>query len=96
MVYPNPICEAGEARLYAEKIKSMLEYTGVSDCRMEVLSLTSTCRSVRRSSGLGTRTEIKPELLQGAGERDRNESARQVKVLESGGRWCRRPVNGMT
>ncbi|HZX46701.1 MAG TPA: Asp-tRNA(Asn)/Glu-tRNA(Gln) amidotransferase subunit GatB [Clostridia bacterium] len=80
---------AEEARLYAEKIKSILEYTGVSDCRMQEGSLRFDVNlSVRPegSNGLGTRTEIKNlnsfRALVNAIE---NESARQVKVLESGG-----------
>ncbi|NLZ90987.1 MAG: Asp-tRNA(Asn)/Glu-tRNA(Gln) amidotransferase subunit GatB [Clostridiales bacterium] len=80
---------AEEARLYAEKIKSILEYTGVSDCRMQEGSLRFDVNlSVRPegSSGFGTRTEIKNlnsfRALVNAIE---NESARQVKVLESGG-----------
>ncbi len=80
---------AEEARLYAEKIKSILEYTGVSDCRMQEGSLRFDVNlSVRPegSSGLGTRTEIKNlnsfRALVNAIE---NESTRQVKVLESGG-----------
>ena len=80
---------AEEARLYAEKIKTILEYTGVSDCRMQEGSLRFDVNlSVRPegSSGLGTRTEIKNlnsfRALVNAIE---NESARQVKVLESGG-----------
>ncbi|MGI6697562.1 MAG: Asp-tRNA(Asn)/Glu-tRNA(Gln) amidotransferase subunit GatB [Clostridia bacterium] len=80
---------AEEARLYAEKIKTILEYTGVSDCRMQEGSLRFDVNlSVRPegSSGFGTRTEIKNlnsfRALVNAIE---NESARQVKVLESGG-----------
>lgn len=80
---------AEEARLYAEKIKSILEYIGVSDCKMQEGSLRFDVNlSVRPqgSTGLGTRTEMKNlnsfKALVNAIE---NESRRQIEVLESGG-----------
>jgi aspartyl-tRNA(Asn)/glutamyl-tRNA(Gln) amidotransferase subunit B len=80
---------AEEARLYAEKIKSILEYTGVSDCRMQEGSLRFDVNLSVRPEGsekLGTRTEMKNlnsfRALVNAIE---NESRRQIGVLESGG-----------
>jgi len=80
---------AEEARLYAEKIKSILEYTGVSDCRMQEGSLRFDVNLSVREEGtekLGTRTEMKNlnsfRALVNAIE---NESKRQIGVLESGG-----------
>ncbi|HHV71498.1 MAG TPA: Asp-tRNA(Asn)/Glu-tRNA(Gln) amidotransferase subunit GatB [Clostridia bacterium] len=51
-----------EARLYLEKLKAILEYTEVSDCRMEEGSLRCDANISLRPFGsdkLGTKTEIK-------------------------------------
>jgi aspartyl-tRNA(Asn)/glutamyl-tRNA(Gln) amidotransferase subunit B len=81
---------AEEARLYAEKIKAILEYTQVSDCRMQEGSLRFDVNLSVRSKGsnkLGTRTEMKNlnsfRALVNAIE---NETKRQIEVMESGGR----------
>ncbi|WP_066637111.1 Asp-tRNA(Asn)/Glu-tRNA(Gln) amidotransferase subunit GatB [Desulfolucanica intricata] len=78
-----------EARAYAEKLKAIIRYTGVSDCRMEEGSLRCDVNvSVRPlgSDKLGTRAEIKNmnsfKSLQKAVE---YEIERQIKVLEKGG-----------
>ncbi|MDD3850652.1 MAG: Asp-tRNA(Asn)/Glu-tRNA(Gln) amidotransferase subunit GatB [Firmicutes bacterium] len=80
---------AEEARLYAEKIKAILEYTEVSDCRMQEGSLRFDVNLSVRPEGnsvLGTRTEMKNlnsfRALVNAIE---DESKRQIEVLESGG-----------
>lgn len=80
---------AEEARLYAEKIKAILEYIEVSDCRMQEGSLRFDVNLSIRPEGsrkLGTRTEIKNlnsfRSLENAIE---NERARQIRVLETGG-----------
>ncbi len=83
------IRSAEEARAYAEKIKSILEYVGVSDCKMQEGSLRFDVNLSVRPEGstqLGTRTEMKNlnsfKSLVNAIE---NERKRQVRVLESGG-----------
>lgn len=80
---------AEEARLYAEKIKSILEYAQVSDCRMQEGSLRFDVNLSIRPEGtskLGTRTEMKNlnsfKALVNAIEDERK---RQTEVLESGG-----------
>lgn len=79
-----------EARRYMEKLRAIIQYTGVSDCKMEEGSLRCDANvSVRPagSSELGTKTEIKNlnsfKALQRALE---YEIERQIQVLEDGGR----------
>ena len=79
-----------EARMYLEKLKSIIQYTGVSDCRMEEGSLRCDANISVRSAGdkeFGTRTEIKNmnsfKALQKALT---YEVKRQIEVLEDGGR----------
>jgi aspartyl-tRNA(Asn)/glutamyl-tRNA(Gln) amidotransferase subunit B len=80
---------AAEAREYAERVRAMLLYTGVSDCRMEEGSLRADVNiSVmpRGSSRLGTRTEIKNLNSMRAIERAvQAEADRQQDLIESGG-----------
>ncbi len=78
-----------EARRYMEKLKAIIQYTGVSDCKMEEGSLRCDANvSVRPagSTAFGTKTEIKNlnsfKSLQRALE---YEIARQIDVLEDGG-----------
>lgn len=80
---------AEEARAYAEKIKSILEYIGVSDCKMQEGSLRFDVNLSVRPAGstkLGTRTEMKNlnsfKALVNAIE---NEKVRQIALIESGG-----------
>ncbi len=80
---------AEEARLYAEKIKAILEYTGVSHCKMQEGSLRFDVNLSIRPTGderLGTRTEMKNlnsfRALVNAIEDERK---RQAKILKSGG-----------
>jgi aspartyl-tRNA(Asn)/glutamyl-tRNA(Gln) amidotransferase subunit B len=79
-----------EARAYLEKLKAIIQYTDVSNCKMEEGSLRCDANiSVRPagSSKLGTKTEIKNmnsfKALQRALE---YEVQRQIEVLEEGGR----------
>lgn len=77
-----------QARLYLEKLKAIMQYCGVSDCRMEEGSLRCDINvSVRRPGGrAGTRTEVKNVNSFRAVERALTyEIARQVEVLEAGG-----------
>lgn len=79
-----------EARLYMEKLRAILLFLGVSDCKMEEGSLRCDANvSVRRrgETALGTKTEIKNlnsfRSLERALEYEIN---RQIEVLEEGGR----------
>lgn len=79
-----------EARLYLEKLKAILEYTEVSDCKMEEGSLRCDANVSVRPAGqkeFGTRTELKNmnsfKALQKALE---YEVDRQIEVIEDGGR----------
>lgn len=79
-----------EAREYLEKLKAIIQYTGVSDCKMEEGSLRCDANvSIRPvgSAELGTKAEIKNmnsfKALQKALA---YEIERQVEVLEEGGR----------
>jgi aspartyl-tRNA(Asn)/glutamyl-tRNA(Gln) amidotransferase subunit B len=92
-----PLCEvvsepdmrsSEEARAYLTELKSILEYTEVSDCNMEEGSLRCDANVSIRPVGqeeLGTRTELKNlnsfKFVQKAIE---YEVARQTKVLEQG------------
>ncbi|WP_066637097.1 Asp-tRNA(Asn)/Glu-tRNA(Gln) amidotransferase subunit GatB [Desulfolucanica intricata] len=78
-----------EARAYAEKLRSIIQYTGVSDCRMEEGSLRCDVNVSVRPVGtteLGTKTEIKNlnsfKAIQKATE---YEIERQIDILEEGG-----------
>lgn len=79
-----------EARLYLEKLKSILQYIEVSDCKMEEGSLRCDANISLREMGsekFGTKTEIKNmnsfKALEKALEYERE---RQTKALESGER----------
>ncbi|MCF8009945.1 MAG: Asp-tRNA(Asn)/Glu-tRNA(Gln) amidotransferase subunit GatB [Clostridiales bacterium] len=79
-----------EARAYLEKLKSIIQYTGVSDCKMEEGSLRCDANVSLKTVGaekLGTRTELKNlnsfKSLQRALE---YEIDRQIDVLDEGNR----------
>lgn len=81
---------AEEARLYLEKLKSILQYIEVSDCKMEEGSLRCDANISLRPEGsneFGTKTEIKNmnsfKALEKALEYER---IRQLEVLKSGDR----------
>lgn len=79
---------AKEVVAYLEKLKSVLEYLGVSDCKMQEGSLRADVNlSVRRpGEAPGIRTEMKNINSFKAIERAIDyESRRQTEVLESGG-----------
>ncbi len=79
-----------EARAYLEKLKAVILYTGVSDCKMEEGSLRCDANvSVRPpgSHGFGTKTEIKNMNSFKALQRALHyEVERQIGILEEGGR----------
>ncbi|MFZ5650437.1 MAG: Asp-tRNA(Asn)/Glu-tRNA(Gln) amidotransferase subunit GatB [Bacillota bacterium] len=79
-----------EARAYLEKLKAIIQYTGVSDCKMEEGSLRCDANVSVRPAGsgsLGTKTEIKNMNSFRALQRALHyEIERQIGVLEEGGR----------
>lgn len=81
---------AEEARAYLEKLKSFIEYTGVSDVKMEEGSLRCDANVSIRPVGakeFGTKTEIKNLNSFRAVQRSiEYEIERQQEVLEEGGR----------
>ena len=80
---------AEEVTAFLGKIKSVFEYLGISDCKMEEGSMRADVNlSVRPggSSGLGTRTEMKNISSFRAIERAiAYEAKRQTEVIENGG-----------
>lgn len=78
-----------EARNFAEKVRSILQYVGVSDCRMQEGSLRADVNLSVRPEGstkLGTRTEMKNlnsfrSIIRAA----ESEIKRQTMLIESGG-----------
>lgn len=80
---------AQEARAYMEKIKAILEYIDVSNCRMEEGNLRADINVSLRpegSSELGTRTEMKNiNSFKSLEDAINYEIERQTEVLEEGG-----------
>ena len=80
---------AAEARAYMEKIKSILEYIDVSNCRMEQGNLRTDINVSLRPAGsktLGTRTEMKNiNSFKALEDAIAYEIERQTEVLEDGG-----------
>ena len=79
-----------EARAYLEKLRTIIQYTGVSDCKMEEGSLRCDANVSVRPAGddtLGTKTEIKNMNSFRALHRAlAYEIERQIAVLTEGGR----------
>ncbi len=80
---------AEEARVYGEKLRTILEYAGVSDVKMEQGSMRCDANVSVRPKGdpvLGTRAEIKNVNSFKALERAVNyEADRQIDLIEDGG-----------
>jgi len=80
---------AEEAVEYLEKLKAILEYTGVSDCKMQEGSLRADINLSVRPLGqeeYGVRTEMKNiNSLRAIARAIAFESARQIEVIEEGG-----------
>ncbi|MBQ2376940.1 MAG: Asp-tRNA(Asn)/Glu-tRNA(Gln) amidotransferase subunit GatB, partial [Clostridia bacterium] len=78
-----------EARAFLEKVKSILEYTGVSDCKMQEGSLRCDVNLSVRPLGqkeFGTRTEMKNINSFSAAYRAMvGERQRQIELIEDGG-----------
>lgn len=79
---------ADEAVEYLEKLRELMRFSGVSDCRMQEGSLRADINLSVRPEGekkLGTRTEMKNLNSFRAAERAiKSESERQIKLIESG------------
>lgn len=79
-----------EVIAYLEKIKSMFEYLGISDCKMQEGSMRCDVNLSVREAGaesLGTRTEMKNlNSFRGIERAIKFESERQIKALKAGER----------
>ncbi|MBQ7516314.1 MAG: Asp-tRNA(Asn)/Glu-tRNA(Gln) amidotransferase subunit GatB [Schwartzia sp.] len=96
---------AAEARAYMEKIKSIMEYIDVSNCRMEQGNLRADINVSLRPAGskeLGTRTEMKNiNSFKALEDAINYEVERQAEVLDDGGHIVQEtrtwdPERGMT
>lgn len=80
---------AKEAVAYMEKMRAILQYVGISDCRMEEGSLRCDANVSVRPVGqkeLGTKTEIKNiNSFKGVERAIEYEAMRQAELLEDGG-----------
>lgn len=90
-IVSEPDMRSGEeARAYIEKLRSILQYLDVSDCRMEEGSLRCDANISVRLAGedkLGTKTEIKNmNSLSGVQSGIEYEALRQAELLEDGGK----------
>lgn len=83
------IRSAKEAVAYMEKLRAILQYCGVSDCKMEEGSLRCDANVSVRPVGqkeLGTKTEIKNiNSFRGVERAIEYEATRQAQLLEDGG-----------
>jgi len=81
---------AKEAVAYMEKLRAILQYVGISDCRMEEGSLRCDANVSVRPVGqkeLGTKTEIKNiNSFRGVEKAIEYEALRQAELLEEGGK----------
>jgi aspartyl-tRNA(Asn)/glutamyl-tRNA(Gln) amidotransferase subunit B len=80
---------AGEVREYVEKVRAILLYAGVSDCRMEEGSLRADVNLSVRPRGaekFGTRTEMKNiNSIRAIYRAVEGETKRQIEVISKGG-----------
>jgi aspartyl-tRNA(Asn)/glutamyl-tRNA(Gln) amidotransferase subunit B len=78
-----------EARAYVEKVRSILQYVGVSDCKMQEGSLRADVNLSLRPPGqteFGTRTEMKNlNSFRSIFRAAESEIKRQARVLDEGG-----------
>ncbi len=84
------IRSAEEAKVFLENLKAILEYTEVSDCKMQEGSLRADVNLSIRPKGqkeFGTRTEMKNlNSFKGIVRAIEAETQRQIKEVESGGK----------
>ena len=88
-IVSEPELHSGEeAKAYLEKLRAILEYTGVSDVKMEQGSMRCDANvSVRPvgTTSLGTKTEIKNmNSIRAVQEAIEHETERQIEALEDG------------
>ncbi|MCD6323127.1 MAG: Asp-tRNA(Asn)/Glu-tRNA(Gln) amidotransferase subunit GatB [Clostridiales bacterium] len=78
-----------EARAYAEKVRSILQYVGISDCKMQEGSLRADVNLSLKPAGqkkFGTRTEMKNlNSFRSIFRAAESEIKRQSRVLDEGG-----------
>jgi len=83
------IRSAEEAKAYVQKLRAILLYVGVSDCKMNEGSLRCDVNLSVRKKGekmLGTRTEMKNlNSFVSITKAIENETRRQIKLIETGG-----------
>lgn len=83
------MCSAEEAWLYLNKLKTVLQYAGVSDCKMEEGSMRCDINISMRPSGsktLGTKVEVKNlGSFRAVRRAIEFEQKRQSRILEEGG-----------
>jgi len=88
-IVSNPDLRSGEEAIaYLERLREILLYLGVCDCKMQEGSLRADVNlSVRKPGGeLGVRVEMKNlNSFKSIGRAIEYESARQIEVLEDGG-----------
>ncbi len=80
------ISSVEEAKEYVEKLRQLMRYIGVSDCRMQEGSMRCDVNiSVSATDTLGTRTEIKNmNSIANIAKAMEYEAKRQINVIESG------------
>lgn len=80
------MCSDKEAMAYLEKLRELLLYTNVSDCKMEEGSMRCDVNiSVSKTDKLGTRTETKNiGSISSVGRCIQTESKRQIEEIENG------------
>ena len=78
---------ADDAKLYVEKLRELLFYTGVTDAKIEEGSMRCDVNvSVSKTDVWGTRTEIKNvSSISNVGIAIEKETLRQIDILENGG-----------
>lgn len=83
------LCSPGEARRYLEKLKTILEYCAVSDCKMEEGSLRCDANISLKPAGstvLGSKTELKNmNSFKAVEQALEYEVKRQAEILQKGG-----------
>lgn len=83
------MCSSEEVLAYLDKLRTTLQYLGVSDCKMQEGSMRVDINISVREVGakmLGTRTEIKNlNSFKAIARAIENESRRQIEVIKNGG-----------
>jgi len=98
-IVSEPDIRSGEeAKAYLEKLRSILQYLDVSDCRMEEGSMRCDANISVRPVGtaeLGTKAELKNiNSFSGVQKGIEFEAVRQAELIEDGGPLFRKPAAG--